>query len=308
MMNSGGRLGGADSDAPTVAQSPAGGKYDRLIDYYESAGPDYEEWSPAFNMHFGFYRRGSNPFRREPMLAEMNRQVLDRLELPRDREHLILDLGCGVGATVRYAAVMFPLARIVGITVVPGQVAKGNAWNLRLELYPRAKLELADYNRTGLPAACADGAVAIESECHADGPDKEPFIREAARILRPGARLVVADGFLKDDVHSLDPLSRRLHQALCRSFVLPELGQIARFTDTLRRHGFQDITVNEISWRVAPSALQAPLAVLSFSLKKALRRERLSEQSVNNLRGSLLSAALGLNRRKVGYFLVTARR
>ena len=234
--------------------------------------------------------------------------MLDHLGLARDREHVILDLGCGVGATVRYAAVMFPLARILGVTVVPWQVAKGNAWNLRLELYPRANLELADYTRTGLPDACADGAVAIESACHADGPDKEPFIREAARILRPGARLVVADGFLKDDAHSLDPLSRRLHQALCRSFVLPELGQIPRFTDTLRRHGFQDITLNEISWRVAPSALHAPLAVLSFSLKKALRGERLSEQSVNNLRGSLLSAALGVNRRKVGYFLVTAQR
>lgn len=113
---------------------------------------------------------------------------------------------------------------------------------------------------------------------------------------------------VKPDAHALDPLSRRVHEALCRSFVLPELGQIARFTDTLGRHGFHDITVNEISWRVAPSALHAPLAVLSFSLKKALRRERLTEQSVNNLKGSLLSAALGLNRRKVGYFLVTGQR
>ena len=144
-----GRFAGADADAPAVARSPAGGKYERLIDYYESAGPDFEEWSPTFNMHFGFYRRGANPFRREPMLEEMNRQVLDRLGLARDREHVILDLGCGVGATVRYAAVMFPLARILGLTVVPWQVAKGNAWNLRLELYPRANLELADYTRTG---------------------------------------------------------------------------------------------------------------------------------------------------------------
>ena len=36
--------------------------------YYEEAGPDYAAWSPNFNMHFGFFRRGMNPFDREAML------------------------------------------------------------------------------------------------------------------------------------------------------------------------------------------------------------------------------------------------
>ena len=34
--------------------------------YYEEAGPDYAAWSPHFNMHFGFFRWGMNPFNREP--------------------------------------------------------------------------------------------------------------------------------------------------------------------------------------------------------------------------------------------------
>ncbi len=42
------------------------------------------------------------------------------------------------------------------------------------------------------------GAYAIESSCHAPGADKDAFIREASRLLGPGARLVVADGFLKN--------------------------------------------------------------------------------------------------------------
>ena len=37
--------------------------------YYEEAGPDYAAWSPGFNMHFGFFRWGMNPFHREAMLA-----------------------------------------------------------------------------------------------------------------------------------------------------------------------------------------------------------------------------------------------
>ena len=52
-----------------------------LEQYYSEAGPDYAAWSKAFNMHFGFFRWGMNPFRREAMLEQMNREVLDRLRL-----------------------------------------------------------------------------------------------------------------------------------------------------------------------------------------------------------------------------------
>jgi MPBQ/MSBQ methyltransferase len=294
------------SDVQLVATPPS---YERLIAYYEGAGPDFEQWSPSFNMHFGFYRAGMNPCRREPMLNEMNRQVLSRLRLPPDRDDLILDLGCGVGATVRYAARMFPRKRVLGLTVVPWQVRYGTELNRRAGLDSRAKLTLADYTRSELPPASAAGAYAIESACHAPGADKDAFVREASRLLAPGARLVVADGFLKNvQQQPLGPLFTRLHASLCRSFVLPELAQVEQFAAALDRHGFTDIAIEDISWRVAPSALHAPLAVLWFRAKKTLRHEHLSAPSADNLRGSLLSAVLGANRRKFGYYLVSASR
>jgi MPBQ/MSBQ methyltransferase len=281
---------------------------DRLIAYYEGAGPDYGEWSSGFNMHFGYYRRGLSPFRREPMLEEMNRQALDRLRLDPRHDDLIVDLGCGVGATVRFAATAFPSKRILGITVVPWQVETGNAWNRRVGLYPRARLALEDYAATSLAAQSIDGAVAIESACHAQGADKSPFIREAARILRRGARLAVADAFLKNPDRRLGPVSRRFYEQMCNDFVLPGLGQIESFEVALGQHGFTDVSVEDISWCVAPSALHAPATVLWFAVKKLLQRARLGEQSLNNLQGSLLSALLGANRVKFGYYIVSATR
>ena len=280
--------------------------YEELIAYYEEAGPDFGQWSAGFNMHFGFYRFGMNPFRREPMLNELNQQVLTRLGLASTAAGLILDLGCGVGATVRYAADRFPASNVCGVTVVPWQVETGNAWNQRLGLHPRARLELRDYTNTGFEPGCAMGAYAIESACHAPGASKEPFIAEASRLLKRGARLVVADGFLKNPDRPLGHVFERLHAALCRSFVLPRLAQVEEFASTLSRHGFVDVKVEDISWRIAPSALHAPAAVLWFALKKRLRRERLAEWSVNNLRGSVLSAVVGANRWKFGYYLVSA--
>jgi SAM-dependent methyltransferase len=285
-----------------------GRQYERLIAYYENAGPDYGVWSSGFNMHFGYYRLGLNPFRRESMLDEMNRQVLARLRLPPERDDLLIDLGCGVGATVRRAAALYPSKRVLGITVVPWQVETGNAWNRRLGLYPRARLELLDYTATALPSASFDGAVAIESACHAEGEAKLPFVREAARLPKPGARLAVADAFLKNPDRPLGRISSRLNDLLNRSFVLPQLPQIERFADALARSGFDDVSVEDISWRVAPSVMYAPYVVTSFVVKKWLRRQKLSEHTRANLRGSLMCSFLGINRVKFGYYLVSARK
>jgi SAM-dependent methyltransferase len=213
-----------------------------------------------------------------------------------------------VGASVRTAAAIYPRKEFLGVTVVPWQVETGNAWTRRLGVYPRVRLELADYTATGLPAGSVDGAIAIESACHAEGPGKIPFVREAARILKPGARLSVADAFLKNPARPLGPLSSRLNDLLNRSFVLPQLPQIESFSAALEQHGFDDVTVEDISWRVAPSVMYAPYVVTSFVLKRLLRRQALSEHTRANLRGSLMCSFLGVNRLKFGYYLVSARR
>ena len=92
-----------------------------LDQYYSEAGPDYAAWSREFNMHFGYYRAGANPLDRESMLEQMNAEVLARLHLDDVAEARLLDLGCGLGATLRSFAHRLPSARLVGLTHVPWQ-------------------------------------------------------------------------------------------------------------------------------------------------------------------------------------------
>src|SRR5712692_5715308 len=95
---------------------------EKVVDYYTEAGPDYRMWSKQFNMHFGFYRSGMNPLNLEGMLEQMNGEVIKLLALEDAPRPHLLDMGCGLGATARYAAVAMPNARVCGVTIVPWQL------------------------------------------------------------------------------------------------------------------------------------------------------------------------------------------
>ena len=62
-----------------------------------------------------------NPFNLEAMLESMNRLVLDSLNMSAYRNNRILDMGCGLGATIRYSLGRYPIGHIDGITIVPWQ-------------------------------------------------------------------------------------------------------------------------------------------------------------------------------------------
>src|SRR5215472_7982024 len=116
-----------------------------LEQYYSEAGPDYAAWSREFNMHFGYYRAGANPLRREAMLEHMNAEVLKRLGLAGIAEPQLLDLGCGLGATLRSFARRLPRSMLSGITRVPWQVEHARALNQAAGCNDRIRIIQADY-------------------------------------------------------------------------------------------------------------------------------------------------------------------
>ena len=176
-----------------------------VVDYYSETAIDYLTWSQGYNMHFGYWRWGLNPFCRESMLEEMNLQVASVFTSVKG---LVLDLGCGMGATMRSMAHRCPDKRILGFTIVPEQ--QKTASRLNLEFGTRLRVERASYIQLPLEDGFADGAYALESACYAPGQNKEQFARELHRVLKPGAPFCVADGFAKTSPSSQPSLFRKL--------------------------------------------------------------------------------------------------
>ncbi len=280
----------------------------RVIEFYEEAGTDYEHWSKGFNMHLGFYRRGLNPFDRETMLEQLNLEVAARLQLDSKDKAFLIDLGCGAGAIARSVAKNYSNSIIKGVTIAPSQVEMAAKLNALENLQKQIEILKGDYTALPFEDGVADGVWAVESTCYAEGAAKENLAREMARVLKTGGRFVVADCFLKQPEKKFNFLIERCYGAVCRNWALPEMPALDSFVAALKRQGFRNIVVEDISWRVAPSLAHAPYAVLSFIFKKLFAGEPLKQQSINNLKASLLALALGLNRTKFSYCLINGRR
>ena len=280
-----------------------------LEQYYSEAGPDYAAWSPEFNMHFGYYRAGANPFDREAMLEQMNAEVLARLRLKGIAEPQLLDLGCGLGATLRSFVRRLPSATLLGITRVPWQVEQARALNEAAGCGDRIDVTEGDYEDDSLlPPSSFDGVYALESSCHAHGADKSTLLAQAHRLLRPGGRLVVADGFLSSR-HFPSGLQRRIYRKLCECWVIEELAQLDQFTARLEQLGFTDIIVEHLQFRVAPSVAHVPWVTLKFLLTDVVFGKRVMTRARwNNVLAPVLLPLISAPLGPMVYCMMTATR
>jgi len=275
---------------------------EQVIDFYNEATEDYRFWSKDLNMHFGYYVPfKTNLFKRDSMLNKMNSEVFKRLNVFNQKKHIV-DLGCGMGATIRHGIATYPKLAITGLTISPFQVEKGN------EMLPseRGTILNRDYRNTFFKENYFDGAMAIESFCHSGC--STDALAETYRILKPGSTFVMADAFVKKEVNDMNPLAKYTYKGLCESWSLESLGNIYRVKADLEKLGFKDIKIQNIWYRVAPSVLHVPFTISSFILKKLFRKETLKPESIKNLKGSFLALLSSLSLTNFGYYMITAKK
>lgn len=201
-------------------------------------------------------------------LLNTNKFLADSADIkPGDK---VLDAGCGVGGSAFWLAKERG-TRVDGITISERQLAKAKELAVRLDLSKQTEFYLRDYTKTGFPDESFGVIWAIESVCHAT--DKSAFLREAYRLLKPGGRVAVADGFMERK-----PTNEKEETALnnfLRGMALDNLAEPIGFENAMTESGFKDIKNIDKTESILPTAYKMarlfrwswPLSVLTTWLR-----------------------------------------
>ena len=277
-----------------------------ISDYYNDTVIDYDVWSKEGYLHFGYWRPWMNPFARKPMLEEMNRLIFQYLQLANLDGGDIADLGCGVGAVSRFGSQLFPQLEFHAMTISPGQIAEAKQRHaLPHNQGKRVQYYCGDYHCIPLADGQLQGVFYLESLCHSTRP--EQALAEAARVLKPGGRIVLTDGFLRRPLAETSPLFRYVVKAVAHNWAVPMFHEIDLAKRWRCEGQLKLVEEFECGWRLGPSALHAAhLSLLHFF--KLLISRKATRWQWRHLTASAFTIALGLYRRHFRYHLLVFER
>ncbi len=181
--------------------------------YDKSSGIWERVWGE--HMHHGYYPGGAKKDHRQAQV-DMIDEVLawsgaaDRARAqPASRPLRILDVGCGIGGSTRHIAREYGMVG-EGITLSPVQAERANALTARQGLSDALVFSVADALQMPYADDSFDLVWSLESGEHM--PDREKFVSELARVLKPGGDLIVVAWCHRDlrpDEDALQPRESR---------------------------------------------------------------------------------------------------
>jgi tocopherol O-methyltransferase len=249
-----------------------------IVGYYDILELDYRfGWNLGQNlaMHFGYWDETTRSFTQS--LERENAVLAERVGIgPGDR---VLDAGCGLGGSAIYLARRFG-CRVTGITLSQKQADSALRHAERNGVGHLADFRKLDYLATAFADETFDVAWAIESVCHAT--DKRAFLNEMQRVLRPGGRLVVADGFATRADYN--PREGALMTRWLRGWCVEFLETRDNFLRFLGEAGFVEVAFTDATAHILPSSRRLhvysapflPVAAVARFLGRGLRTRALN--------------------------------
>ncbi|MFF3976537.1 methyltransferase domain-containing protein [Streptomyces sp. NPDC001828] len=219
-------------------ETSSGGFYDQLTDLFLT--------SYSANLHHGYWDHDT-PLDDWKAATETLTQVL-ATHLAAGKEHKLLDIGCGAGNPALRIAQLTG-ADVTGVTNSRRQTELATQAAIDAGLSGRAHFDYGDALELPYADAAFDIAWAMESMFHID--DRPRMLSEAARVLRPGGRLVISDLAL---VGTIDSHAQSVAAGFCRAFEGPSVVHKDDYAPLLTAAGLQDVQVHDLSEPTRPTA------------------------------------------------------
>lgn len=220
-----------------------------VIAYYDLAEVSYRDiWDldRSMALHYGYWDDSIKTF---PQSLLKTNQVLATWLTPKSGDH-ILDAGCGVGGSSIFLAQTFDCI-VTGISLSEKQVASAQKNAIRFGIDKQCRFSIADYTKTGFPDASFDAVWALESVCHA--LSKKDFLAEAFRVLKPGGKLIMADGFKKKDLQENE---HQFLQQWLQGWSIHDLESIENMEVFASAIGYKQIQKRDLSIHIRPTSLR----------------------------------------------------
>ena len=208
-------------------------------DYYDENTARFEKFGQgAASIHRAVWAEGvSNRAQAFRYLDRLIASELEALGASFPAPLHVLDLGCGLGASLFFLASEQAIVG-TGATLSGVQAQRARERSAALGLADRVQFLEADF--LNLPETLAPAALAFSIEAFIHGPDPAAYFRAAARYVAPGGRLILCDDFLGPQ--SSAPRSRRERRWLDEvrtGWLANSLVSVAEARDLAASAGFQ---------------------------------------------------------------------